>query len=264
MLHTWVRQPLNLGLLKNAFNVLGPLLSQFRRSFYVFCFHLPRPFSAFFSTFGNYWFLRIMHNLGKGRPEKGQSIIGRLNPKEAGESMAISTGPGMQQLQDASSKDGSLRYGESVRKRVHDRGMSEKIRIYREQFIFGKWEKSLETTAALFDISTAATPRSSSSSGPVLGAVTDGHLHAPTTLMLGQHDPAFDQRLALNGVKDFLVPGSQVVLVKGGHWLPLEETGRRIIEKTVLWALDGKDGHGDAGSPAPFAGMSDVKIVAEA
>jgi hypothetical protein len=82
--------------------------------------------------------------------------------------------------------------------------------------------------------------------------------------MLGQHDPAFDQRLALNGVKDFLVPGSQVVLVKGGHWLPLEETGRRIIEKTVLWALDGKDGHGDAGSPAPFAGMSDVKIVAEA
>jgi hypothetical protein len=120
MLHTWVRQPLNLGLLKNAFNVLGPLLSQFRRSFYVFCFHLPRPFSAFFSTFGNYWFLRIMHNLGKGRPEKGQSIIGRLNPKEAGESMAISTGPGMQQLQDASSKDGSLRYGESVRKRVHD------------------------------------------------------------------------------------------------------------------------------------------------
>ena len=266
MLHTWIRSPFNLRLLKTALTALGPVRSQFRRSFYIFCFHLPWPFSNFFATFGNYWFLRVMHSLGKGKPRKDENLIGRLDPKEAGEAMAMSTGPGMLQLDASTADNSSMRYGESVRRRFHDRGMSEKVRIYRDGLFIGKWEKSLEITAALFEIAsaTSSTPHSSSSSAPLLGALPNGYLKAPTTLMLGEGDPAFDRRLALNNVKDFLAGGGQVVLVKeAGHWLPLEPGGRRILEKTVLWALSREAGSEHASAQTPFAAMSDVKVLAE-
>jgi pimeloyl-ACP methyl ester carboxylesterase len=266
MLHTWIRSPFNVRLLKTAITALGPVRSQFRRSFYIFCFHLPWPFSNFFATFGNYWFLRILHSLGKGKARKDEQLIGRLDPREAGEAMAMSTGPSIPQLEESAEIKSSLRYGESVRKRIHDRGMSDKTGIYRDGLFTGTWEKSLETTAALFELDsvTNSTLSSSTSSAPLLGSVLDGSLKAPTTLMLGEHDPAFDQRLALDNVKDFLVSGSQVVLVKdAGHWLPLEPSGRRVVEKTVSWALNQEATiqHGKASTP--FAAMSDVKVVVE-
>jgi hypothetical protein len=264
MLHTWISSPFNLRLLKTSFAALGPVRSQFRRSFYIFCFHLPSPFNKFFATFGNYWFLRIMHSLGKGKVRKNENLIGRLNPKEAGEAMSISTGPGMLQLNASTEGKSTMRYGESVRRRVPDRGMSEKARIYRDGLFVGKWEKSLETTAALFEIGTrtGSTPHSSTSSAPLMGSLPEGALKAPTTLILGEHDPAFDQRLALSNVKDFLVGGSQVVLVKdAGHWLPLEPIGRRVLEKTVSWALGREAGSEQANNQTPFAAMSDVKVV---
>jgi hypothetical protein len=258
MLRTWIHTPFNFRLLKKALGTLGPVRRQFRHSFYIFCFHLPWPFSNFFATFGNYWFLRILHSLGKGKARDDENLTSRLNPKEAGESMAVSTGPGT--LQCTSSSRGALWYGESVRRRVSDRGMSQKVGIYRDGLFVGKWEKSLETTAALFEIATAngSTPHSSFSSAGLMGGAPEGALKAPTTFMLGELDPAFDQQLALGNVKDFLVGGSQVVLVKdAGHWLPLEPGGRRVVEKTVSWALSGET------KSSPFAAMSDVKTVAE-
>jgi pimeloyl-ACP methyl ester carboxylesterase len=265
MLHTWIRSPTNVRLLKTAFTALGPVRSQFRNSFYIFCFHLPWPFSKFFATFGNYWFLRILHSLGKGKARKDEQLIGRLDPREAGESMAMSTGPSTTQLEEPTEGRSTLRYGESVRKRVSDRGMSEKMGIYRDGLFIGAWEKSLETTAALYEIgsATGSTPHSSTSA-PLLGSAPDGSLKAPTTFMLGERDPAFDQRLALSNVKDFLVGGSQVLLVKdAGHWLPLEPSGRRVLEKTVSWALseEATTQHGKVSMP--FTAMSDVKVVVE-
>lgn len=35
MLHTYIRQPTRVSLLKNAYNTIKPVLSQFRRSFYI-------------------------------------------------------------------------------------------------------------------------------------------------------------------------------------------------------------------------------------
>jgi pimeloyl-ACP methyl ester carboxylesterase len=257
MLHTWVRAPLHWRLLKNAMEALGPIRSQFSRSFYIFCFHLPRPFSNFFATFGNYWFLRLLHSLGKGKPQRNEKLLDRLNHKEAGEAMAMSTGPGFPQLDDIKGKS-TMRYGESVRRRVHDRGMAEKIRIYREGLFLGKWDKSLETTAALFDLAQASQSLSTSTS--LVGDLPDGTLKAPTTLILGEHDPAFEQKLGLNNVKDVLTRSSQVILIKdAGHWLPLEPAGRRVLEKTVLWALASSDGK----VTTPFADMSDVKIIVQ-
>lgn len=259
MLHTWIRSPFNLRLLKKAFTALGPVRSQFRRSFYIFCFQLPWPFSNFFATFGNYWFLRVLHSLGKGSPRKDEMTLGRLNPSEVGEAMAMSTGPGMAQLETTKGGNESLRYGESVRKRVNDRGMFEKVKIYRDGLFIGKWEKSLETTAALYDIGSANGSTSQSSSGPLLGGQPRGALKAPTTFVLGERDPAFDRQLALNNAKEFLVEGSQVALVKeAGHWLPLEPAGRRVLEKVVVWALSE-----DESTSGPFATMSEVKVIVE-
>ena len=211
MLRTWIRSPFNTGLLKNGLSALGPVAGQFRRSFYIFVFHLPPPFNNLFATFGNYWFLRVLHEFGKGPQSKSKKTITTLNPVEAAEAMAISTGPGIAQLEKPS-KSGE-KYGESVRRRVSDRGMSEKIRIYRENLVFGKWEKSLETTVALFNISSDAASARSSNTAP------RGALKAPATIILGEHDPAFDKRLALDNARDYLVKGSQVVIIKGaGHW----------------------------------------------
>ncbi|KAF2824700.1 alpha/beta-hydrolase [Ophiobolus disseminans] len=261
MIHTWVRSPFNLRLLKTAAAALGPVRSQFRRSFYIFCFHLPWPFTNLLATFGNYWFLRVMHNLGKGTRRRNEDkLFGHLDAKEAGEAMAMSTGPGIQQLNE--SEFGAMKYGESVRRRVRDRGMSEKVKIYRDGLFNRRWEKSLETTAALFEIATSSTPHSSASSAPLLSGQLKGCLKAPTTFMLGERDPAFDRRLALDNVKDYLVGGSQVVLIKGaGHWLPLEPAGRRILEKTVLWALSKELGSENVSTP--FASMNEVTVVVE-
>jgi hypothetical protein len=47
----------------------------------------------------------------------------------------------------------------------------------------------------------------------------------------------FDKRLALEGIGDYLGKNSQVVLVKGGHWLPVEEGGSRALLTVAEWAL---------------------------
>jgi pimeloyl-ACP methyl ester carboxylesterase len=260
MLHTWFRSPSNVRLLKTAYAALGPVISQFRHSFYIFCFHLPWPFSNFFATFGNYWFLRILHSLGKGKPQKDEKLIGRLNPEEVGEAMATSAGPSITQVKEATKGNSTLRYGESVRKRVGDRGMSEKIGIYRDGLFTGTWNKSLAATAALYRISETG----STSSAPLLGSVPEGSLKAPTTFMLGDRDPAFDQQLVLGNMKDFLVNGSQVVLVNdAGHWLPLEPSGRRAVVKTVAWALSKESTSHHGNVSTPFAAMREVKVIVE-
>lgn len=204
-----------------------------------------------------------MHSLGKGGIRKDEVLIGRLNSKEAGEAMAMSTGPGLRQLEETT-QDLS-KYGETVRRRAHDRGMSEKVKIYRDNLFGGKWEKSLETTAGLFEIASAIESRrhSSTSSAARMGGQSDGcYLGAMTTFLLGDRDPAFDRRLTLDNFKDTLVGGGQVVLVKdAGHWLPLESGSRRILEKTVAWALS-VDVDKEPVS-APFADMSGVKVIVE-
>lgn len=211
MLHTWIRSPFNYRLLKNGLAAMSPVFAQFRRSFYIFCFQLPWPFTTSFATFGNYWFLRALHQLGKGPQKKGGKLVSTLDPKEAAEAMAISTGPGIAQMKTKDFKQGG--YGTSVGERINDRGMSEKIRIYREGLFNDEWQKSLETTAALYGIAF------SRSSSVMMDSAPKGAFKAPATIMLGEYDPAFDKRLALDNARDFLVKGSQVVIIKAaGHW----------------------------------------------
>lgn len=59
----------------------------------------------------------------------------------------------------------------------------------------------------------------------------EGALKAPATLMMGLHEPAFDQRLSLDNARDYLVKGSQVVIIKeAGHWYA--EPNQSVDENT--------------------------------
>jgi hypothetical protein len=110
--------------------------------------------------------------------------------------------------------------------------------LYREDLLLGTWEKSLETVVALSEVPASAARHGSGSSGA--GLFEDGpsgSLKAPTTIVYGKWDLGFDKRLALEGISDYLDSGSQVVLLDGGHWLPVEEFGSRVLEKVVEWAL---------------------------
>lgn len=234
MLHTYLRSPLSVSLLKNALSTLKPVLGQLGKSFYVFVFNLPYPLNTFFATFGDYWLLKTLHNVAAGLLGRDGKFKRKLNEKEAMDYLATSTGPGVAQLED-----GKLAYPEAVNKRIDDLGMSEKIRIYSEGLLMGTWEKSLETVVALSEVQASTSRHGSGSSGAGLfDEGPPGALKAPTTVVYGKHDLGFDRTLALESITDYMGKGSQVVLLEGaGHWLPTEEFGSRALEKVVQWAM---------------------------
>lgn len=160
--------------------------------------------------------------------------------RERAELLATSSGPGIGQFQEGEKGKGEG-YGESVKERIKDLGMSAKIRLYREGLLSGPWEKSLETVVALSEIPVSPT-RSNSGAG-LFEDGPPGALKVPATIIYGGFDPAFERRLALDGMGDYLTRASQVLMLeKGGHWLPTEERGAEIIEDVAAWALGGEHG----------------------
>ncbi|KAF2817334.1 putative alpha/beta fold family hydrolase [Mytilinidion resinicola] len=235
MLHTWLQRPLSVRLLKTAFRTVTPLLSQARKSGYIVVFHLPQPLSNFAGRMGGRWFLRLLHKLSRRPGPAG------LSSTEAAECMAATLGPAAAQLGTVT-EDG-LAYPESVKQRLHDGGWSEKIRIYREGLFRGKWEKSLEMIVRLSELDDQSLSRRSSSGTGLFEDGPPGSLQAPVTLVYGKKDPAFERRLALEGISDYLTKQSQVVVIEeGGHWLPVEKIGADALEQIVIWALEGEGG----------------------
>ncbi|KAF1958358.1 alpha/beta-hydrolase [Byssothecium circinans] len=256
MLHTYLQRPWkNFSLLRNALHTLTPVFSQLGRSFYVFCFHLPYPLSTFWATFGNYWLLWVMHKCEAGLLKPDGTWKRELSPEEAADFRAMSSGPGIAQFEEAHEK-----YPDAARKRVADFGMSEKIRIYREGLFLGSWEKSLETVVALSEIPVLESRSGSGSGDSIFGSGPVGALRAPTTVLYGAEDLGFEQRLALEGIADYLPKRSQVFYLEGtGHWMPHEELGSRVLEGVVDWAM------GDEGSPLKqkFEKMQGVTSLVE-
>lgn len=202
---------------------------------YTVIFNLPYPLASIFPTFGNYWFLRLLHKAEHGHLAPGK--YRKLTSKEAGEAMAASAGPGLAQLNES---DG---YAASLRSRLPNNGMLEKFRIYREGLFRGPWEKSIETIVALSEIQPSGKRGSGGSGTGLFDDGPPGAFKAPATMIYGSGDPAFDSRLVLDGVGDYLAKDSQVVVLEdSGHWLPLEELGSNAIEEVVAWAIDGEEG----------------------
>ncbi|KAF2476913.1 alpha/beta-hydrolase [Lindgomyces ingoldianus] len=261
MLHTWFRWPFNPRLLKTAFATLQPVLLQTACSFYVFILNLPGPIANAFARMGNFWFLRLLHWVQAGVLTADSKFHRALSTQEAADWMAMSTGPGPGQfptskLSLTNSDKPQQTYPQSVYTRIPDLGMSQKIRFYRENLILAPWEKSLETVVALSELD-GMHPRRSSTGAGLFEDGPQGSLKAPATIVYGKQDPAFSPRLALDGIADYLVRGSKVVLIeKGGHWLPFEELGARVLERIVEWEFESLEGD-------MLGGLEEVKVMVE-
>ncbi|KAF2738831.1 alpha/beta-hydrolase [Polyplosphaeria fusca] len=234
MLRTWIRSPFNTRLLRSALKTLSPFFGQIARSFYIFILQLPFPIAHRFTTFGNFWFLRVLHLVqAHVITAKGKSSR-TLTPAQKADYLAISSGPGAEQFP----RGEKLRqaYGASVQKRISDFGLSHKIRMYRDHVLLGTWEKSLQLVIDL-----SALPPSPHRSGSGAGLFEDGPegaLKVPATVIYGRKDMAFDPSAIQNGVGDYLVKGSQCLVVDdAGHWMQFEEAGSRILTTAALWAV---------------------------
>jgi pimeloyl-ACP methyl ester carboxylesterase len=224
---------------------VSPVLGQLSKSGYVFTFQLPTLFTNFFGRVGNAWFLRVLHRVGRWQKTF-------LTGTAAAEAMAASVGPGLAEChpntapKDASSGE-ELSYPSSVAKRIATQGWHNKLRIYRDGLFLSPWPKSLETLFALSTLDdqgknqpSPQSPRRPSTTG-LFDTGPPGSLQAPATVVYGMKDPAFETRLGLEGMSDYLVRRSQVVLLeRGGHWLPLEKNANRVLEEIILWSLEGE------------------------
>jgi pimeloyl-ACP methyl ester carboxylesterase len=245
MLRTYFHHPTRFCLIKNAVATLSPVIKQVQLSFYIFIINLPFPVAKWAMTMGNFWFLRLCH--------RGHLRSKTPTATAIAEAHAISCGPGPEQLQDS-----DMQYPASVQARVPDHGMSQKMRLYREGLLSQPWEKSLETIAALAQIPVEPT-RSGSGAG-LFEEGPPGALKAPATIIHGRHDFAFERRLVLNGLGDYLTRKSQVlVLEKSGHWMPTEEFAVKVIADVAEWALNGEK----TSLREKLAGVKDVTILVD-
>ncbi|KAI9874388.1 MAG: hypothetical protein M1830_009798 [Pleopsidium flavum] len=232
MLTTFVHHPLiSRSLLRKALFTFAPLLDQIRKSGYAFTFNLPLPLVALAGSMGNFWFLRTCHRIAAGKDHPFQS-------QNAAEAMASSQGPGAHDLRSLT--DSHESYPQSVARRASSGGFTEKIRYYREGLFSNPWIKTLETLATLHAIGESG--RSGSGAG-LLDDEPKGSLKAKTTIVWGLMDQAVDQRLALQGIGEYMPRGSQVVVLPNtGHWTPNEGAGSRAFAKVLEWAAGGEEG----------------------
>jgi len=233
MLTTFAHHPLSSrSLLRKALFTLSPLLDQIKKSGYAFVFNLPLPVVALAGSMGNFWFLRMCHRIAAGKDHPFES-------KDAAEAMASSQGPGAYESRSLTEAQES--YPDSVRRRASSGGFTEKIRYYREGLFSDPWVKSLETLATLHAIGEGLR---SNSAGGLFDDEPKGSLKAKTTIVWGLMDQAIDQKIALQGIGEYMTRGSQVVVLpRTGHWTPNERAGSRAFEKVVEWAAGGEKGN---------------------
>ncbi|KZF22210.1 putative alpha/beta hydrolase [Xylona heveae TC161] len=202
-----------------------PLLSQLKKSGYIFMLNLPMPFTALFGRLGGYWWIRYVRGLEKGAKPSFQGI-------SVAELMASSLGPSKMEV--ASATPVGERYPPSVTARLRSGPWPEQIRLYREGLAWGTWEKSLETLGILFNLDDGRRPSSGAGlfeEGPL------GSLKAPATIIMGERDLAMEPRIALDGIGDYLFRRSQVIILpKNGHWVPIEDKGGALLEQVIQWA----------------------------
>ncbi|PGH08363.1 hypothetical protein GX51_01189 [Blastomyces parvus] len=231
MFKTFIRNPFHSHtLLLQAISRLKPLLRQLVLSGYIFVFQLPMPMVRYMGSGGNYSFLKSVHVLAAGK-------LVEFTIRDAEESMASTLGPGAAEFKTAT-EDGE-HYPPSVARRIKIGNFGDTASYYRHGAGVGTWHKSLETIAALYNL---GEPRRTST-GMATQSGPSGALQANATVLWGEMDTALEPQVMLDGIADYLVHGSQVVMLpRTAHFSPMEVEGRRAIEKAVEWAVDGEKG----------------------
>ncbi|KAF3491653.1 uncharacterized protein GIQ15_01170 [Arthroderma uncinatum] len=233
MFKTFLREPWrSRHVLWKSIRALGPVLRQLKRSEYIFVFHLPIPLVRYVGYGGKYSFLKAIHELAAGK-------IGEFTIRDAQESMASTLGPSLEECKTATAN--GEKYSDSVRIRAEQGNFKDTTSYYRHEAATGPWHKSLETISGLHSICPVEHRRTSCGTGVFDPA--PGALKANATILWGLKDPAIDSHLALEGIADRLVQGSQViVLPRTGHFTPIEVESRAALEEAVRWAVKGETG----------------------
>lgn len=228
MLSTWRQTPTKYGLLLKALSPLKPIYVQLKRSGYVFAFNLPWLLAVQTITRCDLWLIRLMHSLAQGHKsikdteELITSLAGFLGPTE--------------QMYDPTRLE-LERYGDSACKRYEQRnGFAEAIRYYREGLATRTWEKNLDIIIRLSDLADYNTKIRKRKPSTATSALP-GALGAPVTVIFGANDPAFDTRIVLEGLDDYMARGSQIIKCPLGHWVPKEGEGPLVMATVIEWAL---------------------------
>lgn len=233
MFKTFLKEPWrSRHVLCKSIKALAPVLRQLKYSQYVFLFHLPMPLVRYVGHGGKYSFLKAIHKVAAGE-------TGEFTTRDAQEAMASTLGPSIEELKTKTA--GGETYSESVRIRAEQGNFKDTVSYYRHGALSDPWHKSLETISALHSICPDERRRTSCGTG--LFDPAPGALKANATILWGLKDPAIDNHLALEGIADRLVQGSQViVLPQSGHFTPMEVESRGAFGEAVLWAVKGETG----------------------
>lgn len=219
--------------LLQALRTLGPLLRQLKMSGYVFAMQLPPTLVTYFLTGGNYSLMAGIHKGSHGR--------GEFTPSDEGTSMASSMGPSLaeskSQTANGDSYPSTIKYTHNFANVLHMAG------YYRDGASVARWRKSLETVTNLHSIAGGHELRRANSGAGLLDEGTPGALQASSTVFWGKQDIALNPQICLDGMADYLVADSQVVmLTESGHFTPIEQESRVALVKAVEWAVNGEKG----------------------
>ncbi|RJE19862.1 Alpha beta hydrolase [Aspergillus sclerotialis] len=232
MFKTALRSPLSSrSILFKAMKSMKPVLRQLTRSGYIAAMQLPMTFVRYLGSGGNYSFLRATHRISYGRTEF--TIV------DAAECMASSLGPSAEECKTRT-KDNE-QYPASVKKERVFGNFDHMAGYYRHGAATSRWRKSIETIASLHSIARGNEFRRSSSGAGLFDDGPEGVLKGNSTVIWGKEDIALEPPLCLDGISDYLVHNSQVILLpRSGHFTPMERESRVALEKAVEWAVKGE------------------------
>lgn len=224
--------------LTQARETISPLVRQIFLSGYVFAMQLPIPLVHYFLTGGNRSLLKSVHKGSHGRVS--------LSAQDIADSMASSMGPSVAESNTKTPNGDS--YPATLQ---NERAFAHVIHManyYRHNAASSRWTKSIETVTNLQRITPSA---GLSDEGP------PGSLKARTTVFWGKQDVALHQKIALDGMGDFLpTQGSQVVLLpRTGHWTPMEVESRGALIKAIEWTVQGEKGSLEKSLEASYPGV---------
>jgi hypothetical protein len=231
MLSNAWRSPLHARVpLMQALRNLTPLFRQIFLSGYVFVMQLPTPLVHYFLVGGNLSLLVSCHRVSYNKD--------KYTPLDVADSMASTMGPSTAESDTKTPSGNAYPISLSKRAFAHVLHMAA---YYRDGAAVAPWSKSIETVASLHSIA-SGTQRVSSGAG-LFDEGPPGAFKANTTIFWGKEDIALDPRICLDGISDFLVQGSQVVLLpRTGHWTPVERESSAALIKAVEWAAQGEKG----------------------
>lgn len=214
-----------------AIMTLKPVLRQLVLSGYIFVLQLPIWFVRYLGSGGNHSFLKGVHKRANGN--------GEYSLRDAAESMASTLGPSAEECKTKTASNEG--YPTSV---TQDRvlgNFEHMASYYRHGTAVGRWHQSIETVASLHSINRGSELLRMSSGAGLFDDGPEGVLKANATIIWGQKDIALEPHLCLDGIADYLVYNSQVIMLpRSGHFTPIERESRAALEKAVEWAVKGE------------------------